>query len=327
MANTDLHPCHARRNALALMGLLTLAACGGSGDSDAVTGPALSSSAPLYSSPQAASAPAATGDAAVDVLNTANYIRTRIGLSAFSRSAQLDQSALRHSAYYVQNGSSGPGALGFHTEAPSLPGFSGVTVADRARAAGYPGAPVQENMSIGTNSGTGAALGLTAVPYHRINMLSCFADIGVGVVNRTYTLDFGGVAPSCGPAANQLVAYPFPDQADVPIGTNSQEAPNPLPDITPRQVGYPISLLGAPGTTVTISSLALTDSSGNDIPGRIVSTNTETSASLGNYVFFMPLPSSSTGMFEWNTRYTVHASGRFNGNPFTLTWQFTTASL
>jgi uncharacterized protein YkwD len=311
------------------MGLLALGACGGGGggDAGADSGTALSSSAPLFSAPRAASAPVASGDAATDALNAANYIRARIGLSAFSRSAQLDQSALRHSTYYGQNGSSGPGALGFHTEAPNLPGFSGVTVTDRARAAGYPGAPMQENMSIGTNSGGGAALGLTAAPYHRINMLSCHADVGIGVVNRIYTLDFGGVAPHCGPADNQLVAYPFPEQTDVPIGTHSQEVPNPMPDIAARQVGYPISLLGAPGTTVTLSSLTVTDSNGSSIPGRIVGTNTETGAPLGNYVFFMPLPGSSTGMYEWNTTYIVRAIGSFNGNPFALTWRFTTASL
>lgn len=312
---------------LALLSGIFASGCGGGSGGDTVL-----TSGMIFSAPRAASAPVASGDETLDAFNSLNFARKRLGLNELARSASLDQSARNHSEYYSRNGTSGPGAAGYHTEIPGLPGFTGVSVTDRARSAGYAGSPVEENMSIGSRTGFIAAGGLLAVPYHRIHMLSCFADVGVGLFGSTYTMDFGGTPANCGPEPNQLVAYPYPDQDDVPIGTFSLEIPNPLPDIVPRQVGYPISLLGATGSTLALTSLTLTDPSGTAIPGRIVSTNTESGLPLGNYAFFIPLPAfptaaSPTGMLAWNTTYTVRAEGTYNGQAFSLSWKFKTGVL
>jgi len=309
---------------------LQLSSCGGGGggggSSVASTGTTPAAAATIYSFVGQVTAPVLTGDFATDAFNETNYVRAKLGLNALNRVAALNTSAINHSNYFANNGVSGSGAGGFHNEAAGRPGFTGVAPGDRAAAAGYGGGSVSENMSIGSGSGTGATTGLIAVPYHRFTQLSGYADAGAGFSQngKVYTIDFGGKAANWGPSANQLVVLPAAGQIDVSIGTSSDEVPNPLPDIPPRQVGYPISILGAVGETLTISSISLTDPQGKSIGGRLVTTNTENGAPLGNYGFFIPLPTSATGMLERNTTYAVAASGTYRGVVFALTWNFTT---
>ena len=189
------------------------------------------------------------------------------------------------------------------------------------------------NASPGSSAGANASNGLLYVPYNRYTQLSAYVDAGTGYAGNTYTVDVAGKATNWGPGPSQLVAYPAPGETGVPRGTSSAENPNPLPDTPARQIGIPISLLGAFGESLTISTITLADPSGAAIPGRLVVTNTDTGASLGNNGFFVPMPpwtspptATTTGMLEKNTTYKVAATGPYRGTGFSFTWSFTTSN-
>ena len=160
------------------------------------------------------------------LLSQINALRQRNGEAALAINAQLAAAATAHSTYLATHPYVDP-----HTEA------NGSTPQSRARAAGYPGGLVGENVVGGRSSNAQWALNWwMQSPVHLRNMLSAWTEIGIGIVQgpygRWYTLVFGrygaGLAPP--PAAT---AVPGSPGANSPA--NNPDRPAAKPTLPPTR--------------------------------------------------------------------------------------------
>jgi hypothetical protein len=304
---------------------LVLAGCGGSYNSS--TAPVASTATPtIYTFSGTATAPTPSGTVATDAFNQINYIRSGLGLTQLNLSTLLTNAASSHISYIVLNNSFTSEG---HGETVGNQGFSGATVADRVRFAGYASGFASEDMNSSTSpNGVSYASDLLAAPYRRQAILANFVDGGsaAGTQGSTYfyVIDFGGVNSNWGPTGNQLLVYPASGQTSVPTTWNGVDYPS-VPGISAGQnVGFPISVQGAfnstSTSTLTLSAMSLKDALGNAVAGSLVTTRSDAlSGNLNNYGFFVPaapLVSSQT--------YTATAAGTYNGVAFNFSWNFTT---
>ena len=291
------------------------------------TGTATESVTLLAMPTTAPQAPASTGDIATDAFNWMNYRRAQIGLAAMKRQSQLDQAALAHANYISLNGSDEG-----HNETPGKPGFTGATPSDRAKAAGY-ASGAGENISHTSNEMKGGVFTdiLIDAPFHRSSQFSTYLEAGTGAKPRTaasdawqtsYVINFSG-ADTSSSLNNKLWSYPSPGQNDAFLDWIVNESPSPMPDYDGKRVGYPITLHAPNGKTLSPSTFSLTDSSGNPVTVRAVtSMNLKALAAfkdLGGYALWIPVSPLSAGM-----TYTASATGKLDGKDFSVKWSFTT---
>jgi hypothetical protein len=121
------------------------------------------------------------------------------------------------------------------------------------------------------------------------------------------------------PGKGDLIVYPKPDQTDVPAFFNGGEVPDPAPQGTNYPIGYPVTLQAGMGQTLTVSSAKLTGPDGKEVPS-----------------FTLEPGKSPVAAFEWallpqqplvpGGRYTVDVAGKVDGQDFSRSWSFTTAS-
>jgi uncharacterized protein YkwD len=156
-----------RQIALACTAAWALVACGGGGGGGGGSTAAVSNGTPSTGfSGQDASAPTATNNIAADGLNWINYRRSQVGMPALTHNGVIDTAAQGHSDYQRINN------IVTHDQTAGKPGFTGVDLGARLKAAGY--TFVGEN-AIGevisaTTNGTGFYMAeelITAI-YHRI---------------------------------------------------------------------------------------------------------------------------------------------------------------
>lgn len=309
----------------ALVATLTLAACGGSGDSTgAVATPVavnpLTSTAPTVAPDPAA--PRATNNIAVDGRNWINYRRAQLGVPAVTENAQINIAALGHSEYLRTNN------VMSHDQKAGNPGFTGATLKDRLNAAGYTipatGYAYGEVIS-GTTNGSGFFMAeelITAI-YHRFVMFEPkFREIGTGAATSArgynyFTADFatrGGFGP--GIAANTVVTWPFSGQTGVtPNFMSDTEEPDPVEGI--NEVGYPISVHANIDVPVTMQTFTVRPRGGANLQVQVV--NSAPTASQRTAVAIVPLAPLRAA-----TTYDVSFSGTVNGTPVTRDWSFTT---
>jgi uncharacterized protein YkwD len=101
-------------------------------------------------------AAAQDGDAPPDAtaesvaLEVINQYRQAIGVPPMAFHPALAESAAGHIRYYEANlGSPALAGYGLHEQEPEAPGFTGVSMGERARAAGYSNGTVTENAGFG----------------------------------------------------------------------------------------------------------------------------------------------------------------------------------
>ncbi|MES2164256.1 MAG: CAP domain-containing protein [Pseudomonadota bacterium] len=303
----------------ALLLALLLSACGGGGGASTSTGVA----PPDLT--QAPGAPAYTGNTALDGYNWINYRRALLGLSVLARNARIDAAAQSHSDYQRLNNSV------THEQTPGLPGFTGVTLADRLKTAGYqiplPYA-IGEVISATSNpSGFYQAEELITAIYHRFVMFEpVFKEIGTGAATTSasytyFTADLTAVGGyGAGLGAGRIVNYPAANQSGVPVNFFSDsESPDPVPGR--NEVGYPISVHAdtvRTGVGVTVQSFTVAPRGGAALEVRLLShaadaLTPETAAAI---VPLAPLKNA--------TVYDVSFSGVVAGVPVTRNWSFTT---
>ena len=310
-----------------LLAAMFLASCGGGGgggggggDTSAVAPAA--TTVTIYQSSASPTAPPLTSDKGTNALNWTNYRRAQIGLAAFSRNAQLDQAAAAHVAYMLLNNSYSTES---HSETVGRAGFTGSSPPARTSAAGYAGNRISENITeSSTTNGLDATDRLVDAPYHRQSQFGDFLEAGAAsstMAPTLYTIDFGGLNSGVGPSLSQLVVYPPKGMIAAPIDWFARETPNPVPDLQGQRVGYPVSI-EAMSQSLTISALTLSDDKNAPVTGRVITTRTDTGASLGTYAFFVPLAPLAAG-----TTYTARAVGSLTGTGFDLSWSFTTAPI
>jgi uncharacterized protein YkwD len=266
-------------------------------------------------------APAVTGNVAQDGYNWINFRRVQAGLAPVQRNSTLDVAAASHSTYLKDNDAVS------HDEIAGRSGYTGITIQDRLKAAGY---RLQAPYAVGeviaaTGDGNGAVMTeqlITAI-YHRFVILQpVFTEVGTGAAAAGPTTwlsaDFaasGGLGPGLG--AGGLAGYPYDGQQAVPTTFYSDaEAPDPVPG--QNAVGYPVSVQADITRTVHVQSFTLRPRGGAALAVRLLSApdDAETPASAAAIV---PLT-----LLAARTTYEVQFSGDVDGAPASMTWTFTT---
>lgn len=302
----------------ALLFAALLAACGGGG------GGGTSAMAPPPSTvlPQPG-APALSGNTALDGFNWFNYRRGQIGLSVLTRNGNIDAAAQGHSNYLFLNSTVS------HEQTMGQPGFTGVTLLDRLRAAGYivpqTGYAYAEVISAASDrSGFYHAEELIAAIYHRFVIFEpVFREMGTGAAsgsnNYTYfTADFATVSGyGAGLGRNGLAMYPASGQTMVPLNFMSDsESPDPVPNL--NEVGYPVSVHADLSTTLTVQSFTIRERGGASLAVRLLAPggDAHTPATAAAIIPLAPL--------RGNTVYDVSFQGAVGGMAVTRNWSFTT---
>lgn len=267
----------------------------------------------------------------------ANYRREQVGLAPLTARDALNTVAQNHTAYMLANQTL------THDEQAGQPGYTGAAPNDRIQAAYSSNATAE--VVAGANRWTsvaGANLSMTPkdalvvdlvnAPFHRAALLGSYGSAGSGFAESVGAGSNGGTSAnyyqtidladaSQGGADNQMVAYPYSGQADVPTSWVNNESPNPAPAYAGQTMGYPVTVQ-AVNTSLTFNAdtFTITDASGNAVACEKVDARTSgmSSAARGLAICTPRTPLAS------KTRYNVTVSGTLNGQGVNLNWSFTT---
>ncbi len=265
--------------------------------------------------------PAFAVDETLAVLAEVNLTRQQVGLPALTLNANLNQSAKAH-ADYLQ----GSVQTISHYETPGLPGFTGVTPADRMTAAGYGWSSVNEVISGGIASGQSAVRGLVQAIYHRFGILSPdAAEAGIGVGNAigkspTFVINLGATwSNAVSMPRGWLGTYPVNGQSDV-VRDFFSDTESPDPITNQNRVGYPVSIHAGAQDILLVSSFTLKPIGGAPLAAQIL-----------KYPDDPHVPASAAALvplvlLEFGTQYQADFSGTLNGQNVTHSWTFKTAN-
>lgn len=307
-----------------------LVGCGGGGGSSNTSTPP----APIVTAPVAANlvttvtAASYAGEFA-SAYNLLNAERGRCGLGLLAQNASLDAAAMSHANYSYTTGDTA------HTETAGQPGFTGVTVFDRAKAKGYPGSQssVSEVASVG--SAAIAIRGLLTAPYHLNALTRGYRDIGVGyqtsaspVLNFVVDLGFNSSVGEQLFSAADVATYP----CEGTTGVNKQlrgETPNPIPgrDLVTTPIGTPIAVRVRPGNVLAITNSGMVNlANGIQVPMRAPIVASNDPNKVNGVSYFLPNEGyvAPDVPLDANTKYQVTIVGTNNSAPFSRTFTFTT---
>ena len=266
----------------------------------------------------------------------ANYRREQVGLPPLAARDPLNTVAQNHTAYMLAN------ATLTHDEVSGKPGYTGATPNERIQAA-YPTNATAEVVA-GANRWTSVAnanLSMTPkdalvsdlinAPFHRAALLGSYGSAGSGFAESVgpngsgtsasyyQTIDLADA--SKGGSDNQMVAYPFNGQADVPASWVNSESPNPAPGYEGKTVGYPVSMQ-AINTSLQFDAdnFAITDAQGASVNClKVDSRSSGLSSAARGLAICTPVAPLASGQ-----RYNVRVTGRLGSQPVDLAWSFTT---
>ena len=249
-----------------------------------------------------------------------NERRAQLGLPVLNRSSLIDAAARGHSNYLVCNNTTG------HGQNAALSCYTGASVGERVRAAGYQWTSVYEVVSAGPSSGAAAIDSLIKAIYHRFALFATdVSEIGIGMMGGHPTY---GTVLTANPATNQsprpamgaswIGVYPGDGQTDVPRDFDSDtESPDPVPGR--NKVGYPVSLHVDRNLTLSVSSFTLSKG-GVNVAGLLLPPGG--SSTPGSVAAFIPLDALDHG-----ATYTARFIGSAGGMAIDKTWSFSTGAL
>lgn len=267
----------------------------------------------------------------------ANYRREQVGLAPLTARDALNTVAQNHTGYMLANNTL------THDEQTGKPGYTGAAPNDRIQAAYSSNATAE--VVAGANRWTsqaGASLSMTPkdqlvvdlvdAPFHRAALLGSYGSAGSGFAESVGAGSSGGTQAyyfqtidladrSQGGADNQMVAYPYNGQADVPVSWINNESPNPAPAYSGKTMGYPVTVQ-AVNTSLAFNAdtFSITDASGNSVPCEKVDARTSGMSSAARGLAIC----TPTAPLAGKTRYNVTVSGTLNGQGVNLNWSFTT---
>lgn len=325
-----------------------LAACGGGGsDNGGVDLP--STPAGTTSSALVTAVPAATytaGSEELAAFTLLNAERQRCGFGLLAQKTTLDVAARGHADWNLINSAGGTVS---HFQTAGTAGFTGVSAADRAVAAGYVtnafDATLQDEFVFLNGLSSKAGLGqrtireLLNAPYHASSLIGGFKDVGISIRTATEagaaitTRVTGQVNPAFKasegaqlPEAGTVLSYPCNGTTGVvPVLYN--ESPNPVPgrDLQTNPLGSSIQVMIREGQTIAISSATMTNLATN----APVTLRAPTTAANdpNNFLRSHQAFISANAPLQSSTSYQVSFSGTANGASFgTRTFSFTTGS-
>ena len=336
---------------LTLVSLALLAACGGGGGggggSNTVEPPPVVTPPPLVlASTIVTSVPASTYSAGSEELaafNLLNAERERCGFGLLAQNTAIDTAARGHADWLLINGYTG------HYQVSGTPSFTGVMPDDRLVNAGY-GASGQfqsnaetENDQNGTKTGQGV-LGvrdLLSAPYHMLEMIRGYRDVGIGVRDRfdvglspnnrfVHNMAFG-YKKIDGPQAAALDSvrtYPCEGSTGI-VKLLRGENPNPVPgrNLSVSPLGSSIGVVVDIGNTLVITSAVMIKvATGGAITLRapVMAANDPNAVSGVSYFQNNEGFVSADTPLESNTQYQTTVVGTNSGTPFSRTFTFTT---
>ena len=200
-----------------------------------------------------------------EALKRLNELRAQVGVAPVSQDHALTKAAQLHAEFYVQHASKyKANKLSPHNQDKSFgAGYTGKTLGERVKAAGYSGPPGPEVMAF-TGSVAAAQQGWMDTVYHRLPLIDPRSTLmGFGMASsgkaRTEVMDFGR-----GGSSGPIVVYPWPGQTGVPLKWSGNEGPQPPKPKTGYPSG-PVITARFPGGP-NIVSHQLLNSAGEDVP-------------------------------------------------------------
>ncbi len=249
-----------------------------------------------------------------EMLALVNQQRALAGAPPLVLHEALNRATSAHANYYVLNyGDPALAGMGLHAETPGRPGFTGATMADRARAAGYViNWSVDENVGLVGSPSRMVEWAMGTIN-HRWNMIHPSAvHLGYGIAAKppfdVMNMGFSGERPQVA----LPTVYPGDGQQGVPTASNVYETPDPAPGV-PRPLGFPLTISFHVRDNVQWGAFSLVDGSGRPLKLYFAQKNWLRSLAL--------IPASPLRSGE---KYTASISGTVNGQPFSRTWSFTT---
>jgi hypothetical protein len=252
-----------------------------------------------------------------------NKARVAAGAGCIQLVAALNQSALAHCQYIAMNAGMAGCSAGGHSEVMSCPGFTGVDVAAREKAAGYSAVGATEVLTQYGNMPVPAVQSWIDTVWHRIPMLDPWTtDMGYGGAARCDIIDFG--RGTTGLPAETIVVYPYDGQTAVPTAFSGREAPVPPAPTGGWPSGYPINIYAQ---ALKITEHVLTKD-GDTTPIEHVlmdANNPEVAAGYKSYLRTTAFLYANDP-FEANTKYRVKIVGTHTGGALNVEWTFTTGT-
>jgi uncharacterized protein YkwD len=293
-----------------------------------------------------------------EALYRLNAIREAIGLNGFVSNDMLQEAALRHARYIVNNDEAS------HYESSYKPYFSGETPLKRALAVGYQSRMVLENLSTRNDGAADSIDGLMSAIYHRFAFLDPTVDeVGIGIAQdehtpiRTnafvYMMGNSALEALCRQesykgggsylfgfckdknkrakrkkylqAKNsnarfnpEIIVYPYDEQDDV-YPAFYEEIPDPLPDM--EVSGFPVSVTFNPFFFNSVKDVRISLYEGNKpIEGRFMDKQSDPNAKFTDYQYaFFPLQ-----RLKYDTQYQARMCYRFKNETQCIRWSFHT---
>ncbi len=244
-----------------------------------------------------------------------NEVRAKVGVQPVRLNAALTKAAISHAEYYNLNHVDHPN-LSAHSETLGSPGFTGKSISDRVKVAGWVsgkgGSGYGEVMHYQQKSSIEAIQGWLDTAYHRAIILdSSFEEVGIGLAGGTAVIDAAGSGKKL-PIDGGVAVYPYDQQTGVPVGFYGFENPNPLEQFNVKFSG---SIISAVTQKALIShKVVITDERGTEI-----SYNEEVYGK--NVLFLYP-----TSILKGYHKYTVSLEYQIEGSSDTKNkvWSFTT---
>ncbi len=257
----------------------------------------------------------ATNQAALDAINAA---RAKAGLAAVRLDDRVTEGATSHAYWWLFNlALPEVKGLGIHKEVSGSPGFTGISMRNRADTFGYPRASMAEDI---THRGTpaGAMDDWVDSVYHRfpimrpdLDVIGYGAAVGGGlpidVMDMGYRNELGDPA--------EEVLFPAPSQTQVPVAFTGNELPDPVPPGGKYPTGYPITINFNPRAGVQVLDWSVTDDTGQKLDSYTIA------PTIADENVYTILPKSP---LKPGAVYHVHVTASIQGRAATRDWGFTT---
>lgn len=213
-----------------------------------------------------------------DALALINAFRAAAGVPQAELHPALMASAAGHVSYFDQNLDAGMAGMGLHQQSEERPGFTGATMRDRARGAGYMSGPVTENAGFG-NLVIAVDWAMSTVN-HRLPLIHPSAvDLGLAESNSSgFNVMAIGLRREV-PGINVPSFYPTDGATGVPRQWDGGESPDPAPGL-PRPLGFPISVCFGLGTKVGWETLELVGPDNQPVAAEMRETSWMSAAAL-----------------------------------------------
>jgi cysteine-rich secretory family protein len=304
-----------------------------------IAGVAATSATLAFSSPALAAASAA------DCYTQLNTIRTQVGVPAASATAlpALADAAASHASYRAQTDADGGTDLSQHRQTAGRPGFTGVTGADRTKAAGLAdGTWRRQFENVTTGPAVSGVQSWVDAPYHRFPLLDannravgCSTTTARKLLGRTHGASVLAMASTWDPQTKQLTTYPAAGQTDVPVSFDRlRERPAPFPAAVDT-VGYVVSIQADGFAALKVKSFTLTKGASHTAVAAHTAAGSRTTTATVALDTNLPANAAmlaATQSLAPHTTYQVRVAGSVQveqGGAWTTfptrTWSFTTA--